>query len=140
MSFWKPEACGQTVLPDRSVLKRQKIVENAKIQKFKYDILSNFQTMCTLWGIFFNSVEFLECKRIKLGTLLGSFLQHIPIPVTILDGTTYPSHPRESNLENDIDTLLLHPSAKFSQLLLAFLFEKMKKKKTWIEEWKKKEE
>ena len=115
-------------------------MENAKIQKFKYDILSNFQTMCTLWGIFFNSVEFLECKRIKLGTLLGSFLQHIPIPVTILDGTTYPSHPRESNLENDIDTLLLHPSAKFSQLLLAFLFEKMKKKKTWIEEWKKKEE
>ena len=32
-SFWKPEACGQTVLPDRSVLLRQKLVENAKIQK-----------------------------------------------------------------------------------------------------------
>ena len=37
-SFWKPEACGQTVLPDRSVLIGQKLVENAKIQKFKYDI------------------------------------------------------------------------------------------------------
>ena len=32
-SFWKPEACGQTVLPDRSLLKEQKLVENAKIQK-----------------------------------------------------------------------------------------------------------
>ena len=29
-SFWKPEACGQTVLPDRSILKGQKLVENAK--------------------------------------------------------------------------------------------------------------
>ena len=28
----KPEACGQTVLPDMSVLIRQKLVENAKIQ------------------------------------------------------------------------------------------------------------
>ena len=43
--FWKPEACGQTVLPDRSVLIGQKLVENTKIQKLKCDILSNFQTM-----------------------------------------------------------------------------------------------
>ena len=43
--FWKSEACGQTVLPDRSVLIGQKLVENAKIKKFKCDILSNFQTM-----------------------------------------------------------------------------------------------
>ena len=53
-SFWKPEACGQIVLPDRSVLKGQKSVENAKIQKFKYDILSYFQTMWdgynTIWS------------------------------------------------------------------------------------------
>ena len=33
-SFWKPEACGQTMLPDMSVLIGQKLVENAKIQKF----------------------------------------------------------------------------------------------------------
>ena len=45
-SFWKPEACGQTVLPDRSVLIGQKWVENAKIQKFKCDILGDFQTLC----------------------------------------------------------------------------------------------
>ena len=43
--FWKLEACGQTVLPDRSVLIGQKLVENAKIQNLKCDILSNFQTM-----------------------------------------------------------------------------------------------
>ena len=43
--FLKTEACGQTVLPDRSVLVGQKLVENAKIQKFNCDILSNFQTM-----------------------------------------------------------------------------------------------
>ena len=44
-SFWKPTACGQTVLPDRSILISQKLVENAKIQKFKCDILGDFQTM-----------------------------------------------------------------------------------------------
>ena len=34
-SLWKSEACGQTVLPDRSVLIGQKLVENAKIQKLQ---------------------------------------------------------------------------------------------------------
>ena len=48
-SFWKSEACGQTVLPDMSILIRQKLVENAKIRKFKCDILSNFQTLCKVW-------------------------------------------------------------------------------------------
>ena len=37
------------MLPDRSVLIGQKLVENAKIQKFKCDILSYFQTMCICW-------------------------------------------------------------------------------------------
>ena len=44
--FWKPKACGQTELPDRSVLIGQKLVQNAKIQKFKCDILGDFQTLC----------------------------------------------------------------------------------------------
>ena len=66
--FWKPEACGQTVLPDKSILIGQKLVKNAKIQmrlfenlkfkvkqryqtggkfqKFKWDILNDFQTLC----------------------------------------------------------------------------------------------
>ena len=47
--FWrvleKPEACGQTVLPDRSVLLGQKLVVNARNQKFKCDNLGNFQTL-----------------------------------------------------------------------------------------------
>ena len=46
--FWKTDACGQTVLPDRSILIGQKLVENAQIQNLKCDILSNFQTMCVL--------------------------------------------------------------------------------------------
>ena len=43
-SFWKPEACGQTVLPDRSILIGQKLIENAKKKKKK----SN----ATFWVIF----------------------------------------------------------------------------------------
>ena len=39
---------GQTVLPDRSILKVQKMVENAKIRKFKCDFLVDFHTLCTL--------------------------------------------------------------------------------------------
>ena len=32
--FLKTETCGQTVLPDGSILIRQKLVENAKIEQF----------------------------------------------------------------------------------------------------------
>ena len=35
----------QIVLPDRSILIRQKSVENAKIEKLKWDILGDFQTL-----------------------------------------------------------------------------------------------
>ena len=37
-SFWKTEACGQTVLPDMSILIRQKLMENAEVEKYKCDI------------------------------------------------------------------------------------------------------
>ena len=40
--FWKPEASGQTVLPDMSGLIGQKLLESANIEKFKSYILSNF--------------------------------------------------------------------------------------------------
>ena len=43
-SFPKHEACGQTVLPDRSILVGQTLVENAKITKLQWDISCNFQT------------------------------------------------------------------------------------------------
>ena len=45
-SFWKPEACGQTVLPDISLLIGQKLVETAKIEKFEWDILGDFEILC----------------------------------------------------------------------------------------------
>ena len=45
-SFRKSEACGQTVLPDRILLIGQKLVENPKIEEFKWDILGVFQTLC----------------------------------------------------------------------------------------------
>ena len=37
-SFWKPETCGQTVLPDRTKIGGK--CQDSK--KFKYDILSHF--------------------------------------------------------------------------------------------------
>ena len=37
-SFWKAETCGQAVLQDMSILIVQKLMENAKIEKFKCDI------------------------------------------------------------------------------------------------------
>ena len=42
-SFWKPEACGQTVLPDMLVLIGQNLVENAKLKK---------KSNATFWMIF----------------------------------------------------------------------------------------
>ena len=40
--FLKAEACSQTLVPDRSLLIGQKLMKNAKIEKSKCDILSNF--------------------------------------------------------------------------------------------------
>ena len=52
--FWKPEACGQTVLPDRSILIGQKLAGNAKIEKLKCNILGDFQTMWKVLIFCFN--------------------------------------------------------------------------------------
>ena len=48
-NFAKPEFWVQTVLPDRSFLIRQKLVENAKSENLKWDTFDNFQTLCTLY-------------------------------------------------------------------------------------------
>ena len=45
--FRKPEACCQTVLPDRSILIGQKLAGNAKIDKSKCDILGHFSNNVT---------------------------------------------------------------------------------------------
>ena len=37
-SFLNIEACGQTVLPDRSIFIEQKLVENAKIEKRHFNV------------------------------------------------------------------------------------------------------
>ena len=50
-SFSQTEATTQTVLPDRRLLIGQKWLENAKIQKFKCDILGDFQTLCISQGV-----------------------------------------------------------------------------------------
>ena len=41
--FFKTKVLGQTMLPDGSFLPNLKLLENAKIQKFKCDILDDFQ-------------------------------------------------------------------------------------------------
>ena len=45
-SFLKPEASGQTVYQTGQLEIGQKLVENAKIEKFNCDILGDFQTLC----------------------------------------------------------------------------------------------
>ena len=62
------------MLPDRSVLIGQKLVKNAKIEKFKCDILGDFQTMCSVIipssHIIFRSLydpkNFLNCYRLLI--------------------------------------------------------------------------
>ena len=51
MLNWASEVCGQTVLPDRSVVIGQKLMENAKMPKFKWDILGDFQIMCVAFFV-----------------------------------------------------------------------------------------
>ena len=46
MSFRKLDADGQSLLPDRLLLIRQKLVKDAKMENSQCDILSNFQTLC----------------------------------------------------------------------------------------------
>ena len=57
-SFWKSEACGQTVLPDRSFLMGQKLVENAKIKSFD----------ATFW-VFSNNIQYI----VQNLTLISTF-------------------------------------------------------------------
>ena len=45
LQVFETEATSQTVLPDRPVIIGQKLVENAKIENLKCDILGDFQTL-----------------------------------------------------------------------------------------------
>ena len=69
-SFWKRETCGQIVLPDRSILVGQKMVENAKSEKFKWDILCDFQTMCARRGSDNSTLNFESSQISKVDLFL----------------------------------------------------------------------
>ena len=59
--FMNNQNLRSTVLPDRSLLIRQKLVENAKIVKFKCNIFESFSNMCnemrSFWTIFVHCVR-----------------------------------------------------------------------------------
>ena len=62
------EACGQIVLPDKSLLLGQKLVENAKMEKSKMQHFDLFKTLCSRFVIDFwreNSNFFFEWKVSK---------------------------------------------------------------------------
>ena len=42
VSLWKTSVCGQTVLPDRSILIGQKLVEMPELKIFKWDIMDDY--------------------------------------------------------------------------------------------------
>ena len=46
----------QTVLPDRSILIGQKLMKNAQIEKWKWDIFSDFQTLCFISNRHFRGI------------------------------------------------------------------------------------
>ena len=46
--FLKTETCGQKVLPDRSVLIGQKLLENAMIKKWHFEEFSNNVVVCSI--------------------------------------------------------------------------------------------
>ena len=70
-SFWKSEACGQTVLPDRSLLISQKLVENAKMAKIQMRHVPILNETFFLW--FLNTV--LELPERDHDWVLDSFCQ-----------------------------------------------------------------
>ena len=58
------EAFGQTVLPDRSILIGQKLVETAKTQKLRNEtILSHIQTLCVRKKSTFAELSIQTCSK-----------------------------------------------------------------------------
>ena len=75
-NFLFPLACGQTELPDRSVLIGQNWVENAKIEKFKCDILDDFQILCSGFD---KSCVILAFYKEKWRSMDGMTLNKLPL-------------------------------------------------------------
>ena len=72
------EAYGQTVLPDRSILIRQKILKSAKIEKFKWDILSNCsRALIWCWALNWQSTVFFKARKWDFFMNWKGFLHHL---------------------------------------------------------------
>ena len=54
-SFWKPEVCGQTVLPDRSISKVEKIGGKCKNSNATFWVIFKQCDMCVMWGMKFRT-------------------------------------------------------------------------------------
>ena len=72
--FRKPEACGQTVFPDMSVLIGQKLVENAKNENHFYGMLWLEMTRFSKHCEWFFVVCFFGCLTPKVDLLLFSVI------------------------------------------------------------------
>ena len=108
-SFWKPEYCSQIVLLDRSLLIEQKLVKNAKIEKFKCDILGDFQTICSVLTHHFaiNSQIYLGIRMIKRNENVGKEVKVIFFELFLFVST-----------DNKTSTVIL--KVAFSTIIQAF--------------------
>ena len=71
MIYWKPEAFDQKVLPDKSLLIEQKLMENAKIENLNWE--SHYETF---WVIFKHDATYvIETISMTLQRLSGN-LRH----------------------------------------------------------------
>ena len=92
-SFLKLEACGQTLSPGRSVLIVKKSVENAKIQKFKCNILSNFQTICQILEFNVNlNVAGFACNVVIMRLFWNFYLMKYRINIDLFTSLIYSQH------------------------------------------------
>ena len=100
--FLKTWSCGQTLLPDKPILKWQKLAENAQIEKFIWDIFRQFSTsayelfyifelvanafnalfLCEL--LFFKEVCFGVCIIILKVWRLGWWMFWLQLELTVL--------------------------------------------------------
>ena len=66
-SFRKREVCGQTVLPDKSILIRQKLVENAKMPKIEMRLFFIvFQTLCKFLSANYGKMSHFVTKKMVM--------------------------------------------------------------------------
>ena len=101
------------MLPDRSsLLKGQNLVENAKIQKFKCDILGDFPTLCSGLKIVQLS-RFYSCQKMEF---MSTDFEFLPLKATIISPS--PSPISFFGYKNGIKDARLHTVAKSEFLFI----------------------